>query len=265
MLIRVALARRSEGVEGRGQWGGGDKHRGVTGLSLKGGRPSTPPHQQPSATPQLHPSPFQLPLRRFHNRRPPAPQPCSHPRSFSGLRSALLWPPLPPRVCVWPLAGPTESLEGGGGRVTPSPLPTALALPQRHSHTPNTSPNHISNRQKPPPPTAFASPVTALQPLWDCPDGPPPLQAKPWQALHASGPLSCQLPPAPCFTCAAKTTHPHPHPTGRPMQPPTGARGMPQNPHHRVPPTYGAYTGIARGYGPDPRRRPQGVRPQGYF
>ena len=32
------------------------------------------------------------------------------------------------------------------------------------------------------PTTAFTSPATALQPLWDCPDGPPPLQAKPWGA-----------------------------------------------------------------------------------
>ena len=40
------------------------------------------------------------------------------------------------------------------------------------------SPNRIYNRQKPPPPTAFTSPVTALQPLWDCPDGPPSPSSK---------------------------------------------------------------------------------------
>ena len=73
---------------------------------------------------------------------------------------------------VW--AGNRLKGEGGG-----SPLPTALTLPQRHSHSPTPAPTAFataSNR----PPTAFTSPATALQPLWDCPDGPPPLQAKPW-------------------------------------------------------------------------------------
>ena len=34
------------------------------------------------------------------------------------------------------------------------------------------------DRQKPPPPTAFTSPVTALQPLWNCPGGPPSPSSK---------------------------------------------------------------------------------------
>ena len=73
--------------------------------------------------------------------------------------------------------------------VPPSPLPTALTLPQRHSHTPTPAPNRISNRQKPrPPPIAFTPPVTALQRLWDCPNGPPLLQAKPlWHPISLCG------------------------------------------------------------------------------
>ena len=79
--------------------------------------------------------------------------------------------------------GPRESLEGG---VLPPPPPNTSALnPKRHSHTPAPAPTAFptaSNRRRPPPPppTAFASPVTALQPLWNCPDRPPPLQGKPW-------------------------------------------------------------------------------------
>ena len=72
-----------------------------------------------------------------------------------------------------------ESLERGG--VTPLPPPTALTLPQRHSHTPTPAPHRIPNRQKPPPPTAVTPPVTALQPLRDCPDGTLPFKQSPGQ------------------------------------------------------------------------------------
>ena len=64
---------------------------------------------------------------------------------------------------------------GGGGH---SPLPHCTDSTPKAFPYPNTSPNRISNRQKPPPPTAFTSPVTALQPLWDCPDGPPSPSSK---------------------------------------------------------------------------------------
>ena len=67
---------------------------------------------------------------------------------------------------------------GGGGTPLPPNTP-ALTLPQRHSHTPTPAPTAFptaSNR----PPTAFTSPVTALQPLWNFPNRTPPLQAKPW-------------------------------------------------------------------------------------
>ena len=70
-----------------------------------------------------------------------------------------------------------ESLAGGGG--SPLPPPDCTDSTPKAFLYPNTSPGRISNRQKPPPPTACTSPVTALQPLWDGPDGPPPLQAKP--------------------------------------------------------------------------------------
>ena len=79
---------------------------------------------------------------------------------------------------------PRESLEGGG--LPPLPLPHCTDSTPKGFPYPNTSPNRISNRQKPPPPTAFTSPVTAVQPLWDCTDGPSPLQAKPCPA-----PVSC--------------------------------------------------------------------------
>ena len=45
-----------------------------------------------------------------------------------------------------PRGAPRESLEGGGG-VTPLPPPHCPDSTPKHSHTPNTSPNHISNRQ----------------------------------------------------------------------------------------------------------------------
>ena len=91
---------------------------------------------------------------------------------------------------AWLLPGTGKGPPGGGGgpRGRPpgprggggTPLPHCTdSNPKAFPH-PNTSPNHIPDRQKPPPPTAFTSPVTALQPLWDCPDGMLPLQAKPW-------------------------------------------------------------------------------------
>ena len=75
-----------------------------------------------------------------------------------------------------------KSLEGEGG-LPPLPPPHCTDSTPKAFPYPNTSPDRISNRQKPPPPTAFTSPVAALQPLWGCPDGPPPLQAKPWSRV----------------------------------------------------------------------------------
>ena len=72
----------------------------------------------------------------------------------------------------------TEPLDDLRGGVPPPPPHCTDSTPKTFPY-PNTSPNRISYRQKLPPPTAFASPVTALQPLHDCSDGPPPLQAKP--------------------------------------------------------------------------------------
>ena len=83
----------------------------------------------------------------------------------------VLPPPKPP-------VDPGNRLKGGGGCI-PLPPPHCTDSAPKAFPYPNTSPNRISNRQKPPPPTAFTSPVTALQPLWDCPNAPPPLQAKP--------------------------------------------------------------------------------------
>ena len=72
---------------------------------------------------------------------------------------------------------PGNRLKGGGG--PPSPLPHCTAPTPKAFPYPNTSLNRFSNRQKPPLQPAFTSAVTALQPLWDCSDGSPPLQAKP--------------------------------------------------------------------------------------
>ena len=65
---------------------------------------------------------------------------------------------------------PRESLEGGGG-LPPPPLhrlyPKGILIPQ-HQPQPHFQPPETA------PTTAFTSPVTALHPLWDCLDGPPP-------------------------------------------------------------------------------------------
>ena len=92
-----------------------------------------------------------------------------HLRQWAAVRQA---------VCVGGGGGGAGNRLKGGG-VPPSPPKTpALTLPQRHSHTPTPAPTAFptaSNR----PPTAFTSPVTALQPLWNFPDRTPPFQAKP--------------------------------------------------------------------------------------
>ena len=68
-----------------------------------------------------------------------------------------------------------------GGTPLPPP-PTALTLYPKGIPIPQHQPQpHVQPPETAPPPTAFTSPVTALQPLWDCPDAPPALQAKPWQ------------------------------------------------------------------------------------
>ena len=94
-----------------------------------------------------------------------------------------------------------ESLQGEGGTPLP-PNTSALTLPQRHSHTPTPAPTAFptaSNR----PPTAFTSPVTALQPLWNLADRPPPLQAKPWPwRMCCLGPCGCVVgSPTWCIRC----------------------------------------------------------------
>ena len=53
----------------------------------------------------------------------------------------------------------------------------ALTLPQKHSHTPTPAPTAFPTARNPPQ-TAFTPPVTALQPLWDCPDGTPSPSSK---------------------------------------------------------------------------------------
>ena len=66
--------------------------------------------------------------------------------------------------------GAGNRLKGGGG-YPPPPLhrlcPKGIPIPQ-HQPQPLFQPPVTA------PPTAFTSPVTALQPLWDCPDCPPP-------------------------------------------------------------------------------------------
>ena len=99
------------------------------------------------------------------------------------------------RLAVRPTLGPPSAgirLKGGGG--TPLPPPHCPDSTRKAFPYPNTSPNRISNRQKPPPPTAVVPPVTALQPLWNCPDGPPPLQAKPCPSVLQYVP-ALQTPP----------------------------------------------------------------------
>ena len=71
---------------------------------------------------------------------------------------------------------PRESLERGGGG-PPSPLPTALTLPERHSHTPTSAPTAFPTARNRPPPNRFHVPcdrsATALGlPRW------PPLPFK---------------------------------------------------------------------------------------
>ena len=75
----------------------------------------------------------------------------------------------------------THSHRRGQGFASKGPpnIP-ALTLPQRRSHTPTPAPTAFPTARNRPPPTAFTSPVTALQPLWNFPDCTPPLQAKPW-------------------------------------------------------------------------------------
>ena len=85
---------------------------------------------------------------------------------------------------------PRASLERGGGTPcvtfrlgTPSPPPPntpALTLLGVWAFPyPNTSPHpHLQPPVTAHPPTAFTSPVTALQPLWNCPDRPPSPSSK---------------------------------------------------------------------------------------
>ena len=79
----------------------------------------------------------------------------------------------------------TSTLPQGIASTAPPPPPPstpALTLPQRHSYTPTSAPTAFPTASNPPT-TAVTSPATALQPLWDCPDCTPPLQAKPCLAL----------------------------------------------------------------------------------
>ena len=84
-----------------------------------------------------------------HPPSPPSPPPApGRPRPGNRLKGRGRYPPpLSPLHCLYPKGIP----------IPPTAFPTA------------------SNR---PPPTAFTSPAThsatALQPLWDCPDAPPP-------------------------------------------------------------------------------------------
>ena len=70
--------------------------------------------------------------------------------------SHVLYPrgcPLP-ALLLQPLFWARESLEKGGGGLPSSPLPTALTLPERHSHTPTPAPTAFPTaRNRPPTPT----------------------------------------------------------------------------------------------------------------
>ena len=83
----------------------------------------------------------------------------------------------PPTLHKAPGGGGAGNRLKGGGGLPPPHCPDSI--PQRHSHPPTPAPTAFPTARNRPP-TAFTSPVTALQPLWDWPDGPPPLQAKPW-------------------------------------------------------------------------------------
>ena len=84
-----------------------------------------------------------------------------------------------------------NSITAQGRESLEEDLPTALTLPQRHSQTPKPAPNRIPNRQKPPPPTACTSPVTALRPPWDCPQWPPSPSSK--ALVQGEGAGTCHL------------------------------------------------------------------------
>ena len=87
-------------------------------------------------------------------------------------------PPTPP-----PPPPSRASLERGGGAPPNTPALIRIPIPQ-HQPQPHFQPPVTAH-----PPTAFTTPVTALQPLWDCPDRPPPpLQAKPCPPAPPLGP-----------------------------------------------------------------------------
>ena len=73
---------------------------------------------------------------------------------------------------------------GGGdrlkGRGAPSNSSGPDSTPKAFPY-PNTSPNHISNRQKPPPPNRFHIPCNRSTTARELPRWHPPLQAKPGQ------------------------------------------------------------------------------------
>ena len=138
-----------------------------------------PPAAAPRSPALLRPLPMWATERRCRAQPPPI-----HAAGRPASAAAVVMRAPPQCGRIPPLQEPPEwndAAGGGGGQGiasmgggTPlSPNTPALTLPQRHSHTPTPAPTAFptaSNR----PPTAVTSPVTALQPLWNCPDRVPP-------------------------------------------------------------------------------------------
>ena len=96
-------------------------------------------------------------------------------------RTPLDSPPPPPRT---PPAG-NRLKGGGGGGYPPLPSPTALTLPQTHSHTPTPAPTAFPTASNRPPPNRFHIPCARSATALGLPRWPPlPFKQSPLPPSH---------------------------------------------------------------------------------